>query len=364
MNIIRHYLMVMTRVAFSAGALMLLASCIVVQQQNPSQDPSASGPVSPSDPSDAAATSHSDSELQQLVSPIAMDPDPILADVLPASTYPEQVQEADQWLQNNPNPTDAQIAAQPWDPSVKTLVHYPDALAQLDKDPDWTQSLGSAYANEPGDVMAAVQDLRSQAKNVGSLASNDQVTVADDGQSTAIIPTDPSAVSVPTYDPNVVYVSATPIVWGTPYPAGIWLNYGLDWSGGFIFVGNTWHDGWYRDNYGWRRNPYFRPRYAWMRNNARWGPPPRPMYRYAIHSGVRPAAFPTVRRSLGGQHVRTYGQYHSPIYRTPRPTVSQNPGSYPLTYGTVPPRQPIRNNHPAVQTKPPPPPPPKAPVKK
>jgi hypothetical protein len=214
--------------------------------------------------------------LQPLVAPIALYPDPLLAVLLPATTYPQQLQDAGAWLAANPNPPAAAIDAQPWDPSVKALVHYPTVLTQLTGDMQWTQSLGSAFASQPADVSAAIQQMRAQAAAQGNLANTPQQVVVQDGGVIAIEPASTEVIYVPTYDPVLVYVGYHPLFYGdVSYAVGPWFVNGYDWyGGGFIFVGD-WHGGYYyhggywgRD-YGWRGGGYGR----WQ-HDTRFGPPP------------------------------------------------------------------------------------------
>ena len=170
-------------------------------------------------------------QLDQMLAPIALYPDPLLAQVLMASTYPGEVAEAVTWSKANPKATgdDAvrQVANQPWDPSVQALVAFPQVLVTLGQDPIWVQRLGDAFLAQPDDVMGAVQRLRHQAQAAGNLQSNQyqNVTIqnippsapavesAPASNSTIIIqPADPQIVYVPTYNPTTTY--------GTwPYPA-------------------------------------------------------------------------------------------------------------------------------------------------
>ena len=214
-------------------------------------------------------------QLHPLVAPVALYSDPLIAVVLPAATFPGQVRDASAWLAAYPQPPQAAIDAQPWDASVKALVHYPTVLAQLANDLPWTQSLGSAYLNQPGDVMAAIQQMRAQAIAQGNLVNTPQQVVINDGGVIAIEPANPDVIYVPTYDPVVVYVGYHPLYFGpTYYVTGPWLVNGCYWSGGVIFVGD-WHGGYYfRDgrwghDYAWRMD---RDRY-WARD-SRFGPAP------------------------------------------------------------------------------------------
>jgi len=323
----------------------VLAGCIIVQQPPGAYSANSYPSANPNDPAATNDPPQSDSQMQQLVAPIAMDPDPILADILPASTYPEQIQDAEIFLQQNPSPTDEQVDAHDWDPSIKALVHDPDALAQLDHDPDWAQSLGSAYTNDRPDVMAAVQDLRTRAQQLGNLQTNDQVTVVQDNQSVAIVPTDPSNVSVPTFDPNAVYVTSTQVTWSSACPTGAWLIYGVNWSaGGSIFVGHGWDDGWYRDYLGWHPR-YFTPR-PWF-HNYRFGYPPARMFNYHLPRNIDPGRFQQVPRSPGGEFVQRSG-----LPRTVPPRAPYPPRSNLYEYPSQPHVQPGQAHYPPAHPQP------------
>jgi hypothetical protein len=176
-------------------------------------------------------------QLEQLVAPIALYPDPLVAQVLAASTYPGQVQEADRWRQGQYNAPPEQIAAgadmQSWDPSVKALTAVPQVLAQMDRNLQWTTDLGNAYYNQPQDVMEAVQVMRGRAQAAGTLRSTPQEVVRYDQGNIVLAPADPQVVYVPAYNPWAVY--GEPV---SPYPGfsllgavgdffSSTLNYGL-----------------------------------------------------------------------------------------------------------------------------------------
>src|SRR5580658_9308455 len=125
-------------------------------------------------------------QVQQLVAPIALYPDSLVAQILAASTFPEQVVEADRWVQAHPDlKGDAlgqAVDQQPWDPSVKALAAFPSVLGNMDKNLSWTSSLGDAYYNQQEDVMAAVQVMRRRAQQSGNLKTTQQQTVTSQGQ--------------------------------------------------------------------------------------------------------------------------------------------------------------------------------------
>lgn len=226
-------------------------------------------------PAPAVAESPAAAALQPLVAPIALYADPLVAEILPASTFPQQIQDANSWLIANPNPPQYAIDAQPWAESVKALVHYPTVLAQLARDMQWTDSLGSAYTNQPSDVMAAIQQLRAQAVAQGNLINTSQQVVVQDDGVIAIEPASPDVIYVPTYDPVLVYSGYHPLYFAeVGYPVGPWFVYGVYWTGGVVFVGD-WHGAYYYRDGRWGREYGWHPAAtAYWHRDARWGPPP------------------------------------------------------------------------------------------
>jgi hypothetical protein len=199
-------------------------------------------------------------DLDQLVAPIALYPDALVAQILAATTYPSQVSEADRWIQQNPDlKADALAKAvdpQPWDPSVKALAQFPSVLAMMDKNLSWTSSLGDAYVNQQQNVMDAVQVMRQRAEQAGNLQSTQQETVTNDGQTIGIAPTDPEVVYVPEYDPWVVYGAPLPLYpdwYGMPglYMDGPGIAFGAGIGIG-VFAGFGW--GWHHWGADWHRH--------------------------------------------------------------------------------------------------------------
>ena len=145
-----------------------------------------------------------------LVAPIALYPDALVAQILGAATFPDQVAAANTWLTQNKSLTGENLMKavdkQPWDPSVKALTQFASVLDNMAKNLTWTSSLGEAYHNQAADVMAAVQTLRAKAKAAGNLQTGSQITVVQQSPQTIVIqPTNPQVVYVPTYNPTVVY---------------------------------------------------------------------------------------------------------------------------------------------------------------
>ncbi len=204
-------------------------------------------------------------QLADLVAPIALYPDPLLSQILVASTYPLEVVEAQQWLERNGSLKGQQLTdaarEQDWDASVQSLVAFPDVLATMNRDVEWTAALGNAFLAQRSDVMAAVQRLRARAKASGKLSSTPQqiVTTETDNGLTAIdiAPADPQVIYVPQYDPAYVwgapawgYYPALSYPWGYGFgpaidigfcfgswPGWAWgWGWGPNWFGGSVYV--------------------------------------------------------------------------------------------------------------------------------
>jgi hypothetical protein len=156
-------------------------------------------------------------QLEQLVAPIALYPDTLVAQVLAASTYPAQVVDADHWRRAqgyaSPNQIAAGADAQTWDPSLKALTAFPQVLAQMDRNLQWTTDLGNAYYNQPQDVLEAIQVMRQRAQAAGNLQSTPQESVSYDQGNIELAPVNPQLVYVPAYNPWSVY--GQPV---SPYP--------------------------------------------------------------------------------------------------------------------------------------------------
>src|SRR5882724_5079336 len=195
-------------------SMMTLASLFATRPQNLAAYQDAQGsPQSTGDgsqPQQAQSyTQQTPEQLQQLVAPIALYPDSLVSQILAASTFPEQVVEADRWVQANPDlKGDAlgqAVDQQPWDPSVKALTGFPSVLGNMDKNLAWTSSLGDAYYNQQPDLVDAVQVMRRRAKEAGNLRTTPQETVTTQDSTISIEPPSPDVVYVPAYDPWMVY---------------------------------------------------------------------------------------------------------------------------------------------------------------
>jgi hypothetical protein len=242
-------------------------------------------------------------QIQQLVAPIALYPDSLVAQVLAAATFPEQVVEADRWVQAHPDLKGDALAQavdqQPWDPSVKALTAFPSVLGNMDKNLSWTSSLGDAYYNQQQDVMDAVQEMRRRAQQSGNLKSTPQQTVSTQGTTVVIQPADPQVVYVPAYNPWVVYGGPIgPWPGWYPYP-GIWyggpyLSFGVGFGIGF-FGGYGW--GWGRWGFDWHNH------YA-IYNHNRYYSNSRTFYNRNTYyrGGARPGGYNGSRGAPGGRN--------------------------------------------------------------
>lgn len=250
-------------------------------------------------------------ELEQLVGPIALYPDPMIAQILPASTYPLDIVKAARMLRAGATPF--QTDAQDWDPSVKAVAHYPGVIDMMDTSIDWTQQLGQAFMAQPDDVMQAIQRLRIQAANLGNLVSTPQQQVLIDDDAVRIFPANPGVICLPVYDPAFVFYrrparTGAFINFSIGFVVGGWLDLDCDWRAHNCYrPGWTW-DHW-RDNIVIEREHVIRvvrpveahrgegPPGVWRRD-AR-----RPLVLPGKHI-TRPSAFDSFRGRDGGQKPR------------------------------------------------------------
>ena len=248
-------------------ALSLADPSVVLAQQ---ADPAVMTTTTTTDESPKMAPE----ELESLVAPIALYPDPLLAQTLAASTYPIEVIQLQQWMDKNKNLTGKAlaeaVAKQPWDPSVQGLVQTPDVVQRMAGNIQWTSDLGNAFLAQQSDVMAAVQRLRAKAQGTGNLKTSEQSvvqteTVPSGQQVIKIEQANPEVVYVPSYDSTVVYgaapaaypyypytypgyVPGTALMWGAGIALGAaaWGAWGghwgnCDWNGGNVNINNNYN---------------------------------------------------------------------------------------------------------------------------
>jgi hypothetical protein len=203
------------------------------------------------------AAQQSADQLQQLVAPIALYPDGLIAQILPAASYPEQIVDAGRWLGQHQDLKGDQLAKevdkQPWDASVKALTQFPAVLANMNQNLAWTSELGDAYVNQQQALSQAIQTMRQRAKQAGNLQTRPQQTVTTKDQTITIQPAAPDVVYVPEYDPWLVYGDPLAVFPGWyPFP-GLFLDgpgfaFGLGFGVG-LFGGFGW--GWHSWGYDW-----------------------------------------------------------------------------------------------------------------
>jgi Protein of unknown function (DUF3300) len=202
-------------------------------------------------------------QLDSLVAPIALYPDPMLAQVLAASTYPLEIIQLQQWLAKNKDLKDKAlvdaVSKQPWDPSVQGLAALPDVVKRLANDIQWTTDLGNAFLAQQSDVMDAVQRMRKKAEGAGNLKSTEQqkveTKVVETKQVIVIEQANPQVIYVPTYNPTVVYGPPVypypPIVYPPPPPPGAYVAGMAVAFGVGMAMGAAWSGGW-GYNCGWQ----------------------------------------------------------------------------------------------------------------
>jgi len=248
------------KLAYAVASIAWLALVLAVSRETLAQTPPADQPAAATTTTDTATeqeTKVPDAELDSLVAPIALFPDPLLSQTLVASTYPVELMQLQQWIGKNSSLKDQAladaVAKQPWDASIQGLAAFPDVVAKLADNIQWTSDLGNAFLAQQNDVMAAVQRMRAKAQGSGTLKTSTQQKVetqtTDSGQQAIVIqPADPNVVYVPSYDPAVVYGASE-----YPYPSISYPGYvpgtALAWGTG-LALGAAWGGGW-GYNCGW-----------------------------------------------------------------------------------------------------------------
>jgi hypothetical protein len=216
-----------------------------------------------------AAALRSPEEIERLVGPIALYPDPLVALILPASTHPSDIVLAARFLDRGGSAESA--ATQPWDESVRSLARYREVVVYLDQHLDWTRELGACFLDQPDEVMNAIQAVRVRARSSGMLADTPQQQVIVESDEIRILPATPTVIFVPRYDPQIIFVPRDywPSSWisfGIGYSVGPWLSYDCDWRARHVRIHRrppTWY---YQPD--WRRRHYD---HSW----TRWTPPSR-----------------------------------------------------------------------------------------
>jgi hypothetical protein len=296
-------------------------------------------------PAAQASARQSAEQLEQLVAPIALYPDALVAQILAGSTFPTQIVEADRWMQQNGNLKGEDLAKavdqQPWDESVKALTQFPAVLANMSKNLSWTSALGDAYFNQQQDVMKAVQELRRKAKDAGNLKTTKEQTVTTQGtgsQTTIVIqPANPQVVYVPTYSPTVVYgtpVAVYPGYSSADVAAASIISFGVGMMVGAAISGggccgwgwNSWNCNWHGGSVMYNRNVYVSNSNVFVNRNSYYRNPnnyPRPTP-YGGNTNVNRSGNANVNRS--GNTVNRGGNMSGNTVNRGGNTVNVNPG--------------------------------------
>lgn len=216
-------------------------------------------------------------QLEQLLSPIALYPDALIAIILPAATAPADIVLAARYLKDGGDP--GAVGSRSWDESVKSLVHYAEVVKWMDDNLAWTKQVGEAFREQPAEVMQAVQRLRAKARAAGTLRDSPQQQVLVDSDVITIVPAQSNYLYVPYYDPLVVYAppqeyfgTTTFITFSSPFAVGPWLRYDCDWRQRTVWTAER-H--WASPNRHDWRHPVFpgQPGYVHDPNRHPWRPP-------------------------------------------------------------------------------------------
>ncbi|MBP7141758.1 MAG: DUF3300 domain-containing protein, partial [Opitutaceae bacterium] len=221
----------------------IATSALVLAVADPSDAlvPAAAEPVmAPDDDRDAAGVLLSEKDLDEMLAPLALYPDPLVAIILPAATAPSDIVLASRYLASHAGV--ASYDDQPWEDSVRSLARYPEVIKWMDENLGWTKRLGEAFVRQPVDVMNGIQRLRAKARASGALASNSRQTVVEDSDIIRIVPAQTDVIYVPRYDPFAVYMGYSyawqgPLIsFGIGFPLGYWAAYDCDWRSRRICV--------------------------------------------------------------------------------------------------------------------------------
>ncbi len=290
-------------------------------------------------------------ELEQLLAPIALYPDALVALILPAATEPEQIAQAVALLDQSSDPSAVDVPS--FGDSVKSLAHYPEVLRWLAQNPDWTYAVGDAFVAQSTDVMDAMQRLRAKARASGALVDTPQQQVVVETDYIAIEPAEPDLIFVPVYDPQVVFFSSVSVRRGPPvrfihsYRAGPWLTHDFDWRHHAVWVGQ-----WNRFDHGHWQQPHFDAPGA-----HRWQLPPQRVRTQAPQPQAQAVTAPNRTASQAqpapAMRVPQPSRRMSETPRTEQPSQTQTPSRNPRGYSPAPGTPANPAQAPAVNVPPP-----------
>jgi hypothetical protein len=295
---------------FKVMLMVFLSGGIIAQAQMPAPPPAPTSQL------------RSNAELDQMLGPIALYPDPLIAQLLPAATLPSEIVMADRYVSGGGDPN--LIDQQPWDPSVKALARYPTVLKWMDDNLAWATALGQSFLAQQQDVMDSIQRLRAQAQALGNLQTTPQENVVTDDGSIEIVPADPQMLYVPVYQPDMVYFQrpygAPFISFGVGFSVGLWLNHDFDWHNHHLIVWNQ-----PRPANWWYQRSSERPR-AELNHTIVWQPGNHPVHAatgFDRGYDSRPVQHPVA--VIGSQsHPVERRETPAPPARRPEPVVVQH----------------------------------------
>lgn len=315
-----------------------IAGATFAQVNPPTPPPAPVAPSAPESPVPPPAL-RSAEQLEQLLAPIALYPDALIALILPASVASTDIVLAARQLRDSPNDR-SQIEHRAWDESVKSLTNYPEVLQWLDENLPWTKQVGEAFAQQPADVMQAVQRLRGRARTAGTLVDTPQQQVISEPDVIRIVPAQPDIVYVPRYEPDVVFIhepvyyTRPLLTFGVGVRAGSWLAYECDWRRRTIWVGDrhrTWrgHD--------WRRPLLpIAPTFAHVPPGVRaWTPPRHTHTRFTLSYHSPSHSREIHRPSVIGSRPTAPRTWSQPAYTSPSPRTVHHTAPSPAASATT-----------------------------
>jgi hypothetical protein len=270
----------------------------------------------PAPPAQAEQARLTPAQLDELLSPIALYPDPLIALILPASTFPADVVMAARYLKAGGDPQ--AVETQPWDDSVKALARYPEVVKWMDENLAWTRQLGEVFAFQPAEVLTSTQRLRAAARAAGNLANTPEQTVVVEREVIRIVPAQPEVIYVPVYDPVYVYrprvvhyYHTGPLVrFSSPYRAGFWLSYHCDWNYQTVLVIARPH------------------RHEVWRTQPRWVcPSPALVHQHHVWQPSRPVGHTVYRQQAAPARQQLAQPASNALASRPRPGALVSPGS-------------------------------------
>ncbi len=321
----RRFISILLTVVMTTYPLLAASGCKAAETGNADNGAATSDASNGTTQADDNLTAE---QIDNLLAPIALYPDPLLAQILPASTFVDDVDAAARYLRANNNKAD-KVEGESWDVSVKSVAHYPTVVFMMADKIDWTTALGHAWVLQSNDVLDSVQRLRGRANEAGNLETTPQQTVIVEKEVIKIVPAQPQVIYVPTYSPEVVYVksgpstgtviAATVIAFGAGLAIGAWLNNDCDWYGRRVYYHGWRGTGWVgRSSVNIRitNNYYVNNRYTNVNINR------RVLTRPVRYNNVR--VYNKVNRNVNYNNVRVNNRARNNVNNNNRSNINVN----------------------------------------